>query len=349
MTAAELDQLVADAHDQGHDGQLDGGQHPLVEGGGDEEADEDAHQQHEHQEGGSAPGMEAALLADVLHGQLLAVLVAEDGLMLGAVELEGTADILHEEHEGHIADEEDHADGGHAEGLQKAVVLGEIRDVGLHDVLIEEGGQEEEQADHDGHGEEHRHHHDEVHHNGGFLLLCGGGLYGRVLRLLGALGNGIGGSFYDLGGGFGHFGGFGSGLHRLGGGGLLGHGCGLTLLCGLFGGLFGLLGSLLLGLFLFHLGLQLLQARDLGGAHEALVAHSHGVHKADHTADNGPAADGGTGLGGRGEGLQHDLALGIADGHGGGLGAAHHDALHECLTADGGLSHGARVVSIFIH
>ena len=343
MAAAEFDQLVADAHDQGHDGQLDGGQHPLVEGGGDEEADEDAHQQHEHQEGGAASGMEAALLADVLHGQLLAVLVAEDGLMLGAVELEGTADILHEEHEGHIADEEDHADGGHAEGLQKAVVLGEIRDVGLHDVLVEEGGQEEEQADHDGHGKKHRHHHDEVHHNGGFLLLCGGGLrYCRVLRSGRILGN-------RLGGGLGGLGGFGSRLGYLRGGGLLGHGCGFTLLGGLFGSLFGLLGGLLLGLFTLHLGLDLLQARDLGGAHEALVAEGHGIDEADHTADDGPAEDGGALLSLGGEGLQDDLPLGVTDGHGGCLGAAHHDALHECLAADGGLSHGAGVVCMLTH
>ena len=49
----------------------------------------------------------------------------------------------------------------------------------------------------------------------------------------------------------------------------------------------------------------------------------------------------------RGEGLQDDLPLRVTDGHGGGLGATHHDALHECLTADGGLFHFATL--IFTH
>ena len=346
MAAAELDELVADAHDQRHDGQLDGGQQPLIEGGGDEEADEDAHQQHEDQEGGAAPGVEAALLADVLHGQLLAVLVAEDGLMLGTVELEGTADILHEEHEGHIADEEDHADGGHAEGLQEAVVLGKVGDVGLHDVLVEEGGQEEEQADHDGHGEEHRHHHNGGHHEGGFLLLFGGAFRRSFRRIRGGFGR-LGDGLNRVGGD--RLGGFGSGLRLQGNGGLFGCGRGFTLLGSLLGGFFGLLGGFLFGLFLLHLGLQLFKSRDLGGAHEALVAEGHGVDEAHHAADDGPAEDSGAFLSNRGKGLQDDLALWVTDGHGGGLGAPHHDALHERLTADGGLSHGTGVVCMLTH
>ena len=100
---------------------------------------EDAHQHHHQQEARAAAGVEAALGPHVLHGQLLAVLVAEDGLVLGAVVGEEALDIAHVRNELHVGQQDD--------DLERA--LGEV----AHEKALRQGpapaheqrGQEDEQ------------------------------------------------------------------------------------------------------------------------------------------------------------------------------------------------------------
>ena len=60
--------------------------------------------------------MEPPLLAHVFHRQGQVGLVAEDGLMFGAVVLEGALDVRHQGDEGHIAHKQPDAEGALEDG-----------------------------------------------------------------------------------------------------------------------------------------------------------------------------------------------------------------------------------------
>ena len=64
--------------------------------------DQNAHHNDHQQEAGAAAGMETAFGPDVFHRQGLAVLITEDGLVLGPVVGEETLDIAHAGAERHI-------------------------------------------------------------------------------------------------------------------------------------------------------------------------------------------------------------------------------------------------------
>ena len=112
--------------------------------------DQNAHHNDHQQEAGAAAGVEAALGPDVFHRQLLAMLIAEDGLMLRPVIGEETLDIAHAGAEHHIQQQNDHL--GEALGQ---VADNEALRQGF-DEAHNQGGKEDEQQQSQGNAQHHR-------------------------------------------------------------------------------------------------------------------------------------------------------------------------------------------------
>lgn len=84
--------------------------------------------------------------------------------------------------------------------------------------------------------------------------------------------------------------------------------------------------------------LAVVQLDLVGGVHEIFIAILQGFYKCDNTADDGKPGPF-VSLAEPLLLLQLDVnaAVRVVDGDGGTLGSAHHDALHEGLSADAGL------------
>ena len=75
----------------------------------------------------------------------------------------------------------------------------------------------------------------------------------------------------------------------------------------------------------------------VGGEGQGLVAHAEGVNQGENAPDEGFAQDGVLfGQPGDGDLLGGDVAVFVAEGGDGALGAHHHNAFHQSLAADGG-------------
>ena len=108
------------------------------------------------------PGVEAALLAHVLHGEGQVVLIAEDGFVLGAVVLEGAVDVRYPGHQHHVAQE----DGDAQKALEHGAPAGDVRRDRALQQVEEHRGQQEEQED----GQGHPQHPGDAHDDAGELI-----------------------------------------------------------------------------------------------------------------------------------------------------------------------------------
>ena len=106
MPAAPAVDLIAHADHDGQQQQMAAHARKTV-GQAHDGVDQDAHHDHDQQEAGAAAGMEAALRPDVFNREGLAVLIAEDRLVLGPVIGEEALDVAHLADEAHI-DQQDH-------------------------------------------------------------------------------------------------------------------------------------------------------------------------------------------------------------------------------------------------
>ena len=114
-----------------------------------EQPDKNAEYYYDQQEAGAAPGVEAALRPHVLHRQRQALLVAEDGLVLGPVVGEEPLHVLHPRAEPEIDQEDDQLYGALDEAAEGIPPLEAGYQPG------EEGGQEQKQRQRE-HNAEHR-------------------------------------------------------------------------------------------------------------------------------------------------------------------------------------------------
>ena len=137
--AAPLEQLVADAHDQRQQQQLE--EHPQADAApGQHAVQEYAHDDHQDQEAGAAARVEAGVLAHILHREGVACLVAGNGLVLGPVVLEHPVDLLHFGDAHHIGQEDAHLEHRFQHHLGPAAQ----RDKMVH-AAHDKGGQHSEQ------------------------------------------------------------------------------------------------------------------------------------------------------------------------------------------------------------
>ena len=91
----------------------------------DEKADDNADKQHDEHKARAAARMEAPLLFDVRYRQLFPAFIAKDGFVLRAVIFKGAADIGHERHQQHIADEDDNPEHALDRALPNAKLAAE--------------------------------------------------------------------------------------------------------------------------------------------------------------------------------------------------------------------------------
>ena len=179
MPAGILDALIGERHDDGQAENFKSDAHPDIVPG-DQGGHQDGEQQHDDQKAGAAARVEAGVFAHVLHRQLLAVLVAEDGLVLGAVVHKDAADVAHLGDGGKVADQDNHLDDTLQRG-QRQRVLEEAAEE------IDDGGRQEgEEKD----GDDKRNHQDAPFQKGhefvaqriAQLLLKGGGFLLLVVQ-----------------------------------------------------------------------------------------------------------------------------------------------------------------------
>ena len=132
------------------------------------------------EETGAAAGMVPGHFPGVLHGELQTPLVAEDGLMLGPVVLEGPVDVLHFRTEVQIQEEYDEL---HHTLQQVPQPHGGFREE-VQQARGGQGGQNDEEEEGQAHAQDHRHGQDPLHEGlaaelgfdplfelGGFFLL----------------------------------------------------------------------------------------------------------------------------------------------------------------------------------
>src|SRR5665647_611070 len=149
VAAGELDDLVADAGDEGH--QDDAAEdEPVPRRPADKGEHEDRHQQHDEQERRAAAQVQGAVVLDVLDGELVPMFEHMDAHVLGAVVLEDAAQVLDLGDDGEIEEEDAHA---HA-------AFDRPEHVARPDPVLEQPGEEqrrhEEEADGEGEGDDER-------------------------------------------------------------------------------------------------------------------------------------------------------------------------------------------------
>ena len=177
MPAHKTVELIGHTHHRDQQGQVH--QHTdkgigTVHKGEDHAAEEDGHHDDHKEEAGAAAGMVLGLGADIVHRQRQARLVAEDGLMLGAVVGKDPLDVLLPGAEDQVGQKQRH--------LHHA--LDQVQKGGMGDPAAQETGDQGRQH----HEKAHRHAHRQHHSHGdqhALQLLCRDMLFQPLIQLIG--------------------------------------------------------------------------------------------------------------------------------------------------------------------
>ena len=302
--------------------------------------------------------MEASLKTYVLDRKLKSALIAENGLVLCAVVLEGTADVLHKSYERHVSNEYRYLEESLKEGFAKRVECGIFNGKEGNCFLyptVYECGKHNEKTDCKSYAEHRRDYHNARGKSRallvGFLLvslrrfLDGSCVCVRFFRDRFFRDRFFCDRFFRDCFFYGNF----LGKSRLLGRSLSRYICSLShnrlcryLFYGGFNTFFLVFLSLLFCFFLASkLLFKLLESRELCRAHQTLIAREHRLNEAVHSAEYGKLEYLGAVGALCGPLLKNYISFGIANCHRGHLGTLHHNALKESLTSDRGLS-GAR-------